>query len=122
MQSIEEQLNSDDEMKKDYYDELASSIYGPHWRAKSGRNHYMDLTTIQHAKFSRLVMSIAKKNGVAATSSDLWRFTDIVCNEPHMRFVGKLCVIFGRLPRLLITIGLVMLVLFGLSFILPLVF
>ncbi len=118
MHRIEKQLNADDEMMKGYYDELASSIYGPYWRMNPGHNHYLDLTTIQQAKFSRLIRSITKKNVVTATSSDLWRFTDIVCNELHMRFVGKLCVIIGRLPRLLIAIGLVVLVLFGLSFIL----
>ena len=105
-------------MMENYYDELASSIYGPYWRMNPGHNDYLDLTTIQQAKFSKLIRSITKKNVVTATSNDLWRFTDIVCNEPHMRFVAKLCVIVGRLPRLFITIGLVVLVLFGLSFIL----
>ncbi len=105
-------------MMKDYYDELAASIYGSHWWAKPGRNRYVDLTTIQQAKFSRLIMSIAKKSGGAATSSDLWRFTDIVCNEPQMRIVGKLCVIFGTLPRLLLMAGFMVLILFGLSLIL----
>ena len=122
MLSIEEQINVDDEMMSDYYDELASSIFGPHWWAKPERNLYIDLTTIQQARFSRLVMSIAKKNSVAATSSDLWRFTDIICNEPHLRLMGKLCVIFRRLPRLLIMIGFLGLIFFGLFLVLLLVF
>ncbi len=121
MYSIEEQLNVDEEKMSDYYDELASSIYGPRWWAKPGCNRYMDLTTIQKAKLSRLVTSIVKNNGVA-NSSDLWRFIDIVRNEPHMRIAGKLGVILGTLPRLFIIIGFVVLVLFWLSFILSLVF
>ena len=122
MQSIETKLNADDEMMADYYDELASSIYGPYWRMNPGHNDYLDLTTIQQAKFSKLIRSITKKNVVTATSNDLWRFTDIVCNEPHMRFVGKLCVILKTLPRLLLMIGLAGLILFGLSLVLLLVF
>ena len=70
------QLNIDDEMMSDYYDELASSIY---WWAEPGRNRYADLTPGQQVKFSGLVMSITKKNGMAKTSA-LTRFMDIVGN------------------------------------------
>ncbi len=66
MVSIERQLNVDDEMMSDYYDELASSIY---WWADSERNHFVDLTPIQQEKFSNLDMSSTKKNGIAKTSA-----------------------------------------------------
>jgi hypothetical protein len=123
LSSIEEQLKVDDEMMSDYYHALSSSLYGPQWWAKPGCNHYSDLTTIQQVKFSRLVMSIAKKNnGSAATSSDLWRFTDIICNQPYSRIMGKLRVIFVMLPRLLIMIGFIGLILFGLFLVLLLMF
>ena len=59
--SIEEQFDVYDEMMSDYFDEMASSIFGPQWWAKPGRNLYMDLTTIQQVKFSRLVTLIKKK-------------------------------------------------------------
>jgi hypothetical protein len=85
LDSIDGQLNFDDELMSDYYDELASSIY---WWAEPGRNRYGDLTPIQQAKFSGLVMSITKKKGIAKTSA-LRRFIDIVGNEPKKRFVGK---------------------------------
>jgi len=115
-------VNAEDDIMENYYDELASLIYGPNWRANPGRNHFMGLTTIQQAKFSSLVSSITNKNGATATSSDLWKFTDIICNELHFRVVGKLCVIFKRMPRLMIPIGILVVVLFALSFILPAVF
>ncbi len=86
MNSIEGQLNFDNEMMSDYYDELASSIY---WWAEPGRNRYVDLTPIQQVEFSGLVMSITKKNGIAKTSA-LRRFIDIVGYEPNKQFVGKL--------------------------------
>ena len=121
LNSIEEQFDVYDEMMSDYFDEMASSIFGPHWWAKPGRNLYMDLTTIQQVKFSRLVTLIKKKNYLSKSSA-LWQFTDIVCNEPHMRFVGKLCVILKTSPRLLLMIGFAGLILFGLSLILLLVF
>ena len=121
MYRIEKPLHADAEMMKVYYDEMASSIYGPHWWVKPGCNRYQDLTPIQQEKFLRIVMSMTKNNGVA-NSGDLWRFTNIVRNEPHMRLAGKLGVVFGTLPRLLIMIGLVVLILFGLSLILLLVF
>jgi len=84
--SIDGQLNFDDEMVSDYYDELASSIY---WWAEPGRNRYVDLTPIQQAKFSGLVRSITKKNGIAKTSA-LRRFIDIVGTEPKNQYMGKL--------------------------------
>jgi hypothetical protein len=113
--SIEEQLNIDDEIMSDYYYALALLLYGPDWWAKPGCKLYADLTTIQQVKFSRLAMSIENKNnGSSATLGDLWRFTNIICDEPHLRFMGKLCVISGMLPRLLIMIGFVGLSLFGL--------
>jgi hypothetical protein len=74
LDSIDGQLNFDDELMSDYYDELASSIY---WWAEPGRSRYTDLTPIQQLKFSGLVMSITKKNGIAKTSA-LTRFMDIV--------------------------------------------
>jgi len=86
LNSIEGQLNFDNEMMSDYYDELASSIY---WWAEPGRNRYVDLTPIQQVEFSGLVMSITKKNGIAKTSA-LRRFIDIVGYEPNKQFVGKL--------------------------------
>jgi hypothetical protein len=120
--SIEEHLNVDDEMMSDYYYALALLLYGPHWWAEPRLNLYLDLSTVQQVKFSRLVRSIAKKNsGSVATMRDLWRFTDIVCNEPHLQFTGKLRVIFSMMPRLLVMIGFVGLVLFGLNLILLLV-
>jgi len=79
LSSIEGQLNVDDEMMSDYYYELASSIY---WWADSGRNRYVDLTPRQQAKFSQLVMSITRKNGIAKTSA-LWRFIAIVGKKPN---------------------------------------
>ncbi len=116
MINIDEPSNIDDEMMSDYYYALALLLYGPHWWAKPGCNLYADLATTQQVKFSRLVMSIVKKNnGSAATLSDLWRFTEVVCNEPHMRFCGKLRVIFTLLPRLLILTGILALIFFGLS-------
>jgi hypothetical protein len=116
LSSIEEQLKADDEMMSDYYYALALLLYGPHWWAKPGCNLYADLTTTQQVKFTWLVMSIAKKNnGSAATLSDLWRFTEVVCNEPHMRFTGKQRVIFTLLPRLLILTGILGFIFFGLG-------
>ncbi len=85
MNGIEGQLNFDNEMMSDYYDELASSIY---WWAEPGRNRYVDLSPIQQVEFSGLVMSITKKNGIAKTSA-LRRFIDIVGYEPNKHFVGK---------------------------------
>jgi hypothetical protein len=121
--SIEEQLNVDDEIMSDYYYALVSLLYGPHWWAKPGCNLYEDLTTIQQVKFSRLAMSIENKNnGSSATLGDLWRFTNIISDEPHLRFMGKLHVIFSMLPRLLIMIGFMGLSLFGLFLVLLLVF
>ena len=123
MLGIEEQLKADDEMTSDYYHALSSLLYGPHWWAKPGCNLYADLTTTQQVKFSRLVKSIAKKNnGSAATMSDLWRFTDVICNQPYSRIMGKLRVIFVTLPRLLIMLGFMGLILFGLFLVLLLMF
>jgi hypothetical protein len=115
-------LNVDDEMS-DYYCALALSIFGPYWWAKPGLNLYQDLTAVQQAKFSQLVMSIATKNeyGCAATLSDLWQFIDIIYNEQYWRFMGKLRVTWGMLPRLLVMIGFVGLILYGLSLVLLLV-
>jgi hypothetical protein len=121
--SIEEQLKADDEMTSDYYHAMSSLLYGPQWWANPGCNRYSDLTTIQLVKFSRLVKSIAKKNnGSAATLNDLWRFTDIICKQPYSRIMGKLRVIFVMLPRLLIMIGFMGLILFGLFLVLLLMF
>ena len=123
MLSIEEKLKADDEMMSDFYHALSSLLYGPQWWAKTGCNRYSDLTTIQQVKLTRLVVSIAKKNnGSAATLNDLWRFTDIICNQPYSRIMGKLRVIFVMLPRLLNMIGFMGLILFGLFFVLLLMF
>ena len=80
MDSIEEPSIVDNKIMSDYYYELASSVY---WWAEPGRNRYLDLTLTQQEKFSRLVMSITKKNGITKTSA-LWRFMDIVCDEAKM--------------------------------------
>jgi len=85
LNSIEGQLYVDDEMMSDYYYELASSIY---WWADTGRNRYVDLTPGQQAKFSRLVMSITRKNGIAKTNA-LWRFIAIVGNKPNIDSQGS---------------------------------
>jgi hypothetical protein len=120
--SIEVQLNADEEMMSDYYCALALLLYGPHWWAKPGCNLYADLTTIQRVKFSRLVMSIAKKNnGSTATLDDLWRFADIFYDDPILQFMGKLRAIFGTSPRLLIMIGFLGLMMYGLFLVLLLV-
>jgi hypothetical protein len=78
LDSIEGQLNFDNELMSDYYDELASSIY---WWADPARNRYVDLNPNQRAKFSGLVLSITKKNGLAKTSA-VRQFINIVGSEP----------------------------------------
>ena len=115
MLSIEEQLNLYEEIMIDFYEELASSIYGPNWWVKPGLNLYLDLTTNQRVRFARLVISITKKNGSTPTLVNLWRFIDIVCNDSYMRLIDKLKVIFRMLPRLLIMTGILGLILYGLS-------
>ena len=80
MGSIEERLNVDDKLMSDYYYEMASSIY---WWADSEGKSFVDLPPIQQAKFSRLVKSITKKKGISKMSA-LWRFIDIVGNQPKI--------------------------------------